>query len=233
MIGSDRAAADLVARVSSASEARMSRDFAQLEELAAREWSGGTVEPWDSPYLQERVKQERHDVDARQVRRYFEYGRVKQGVLRLVGRLFGVEFRAVADAPSWHPEVDVLDVFEGERPLGRVYLDMHPREGKYKHYAQFTLASGVEGGRLPEGALVCNFPRPGAEPALLEHDEVRTFLHELGTPAPPRPRRAHAVRRALGRRDGVGLRRGALADARGVGLGSGCARRLRAPRRDR
>ena len=67
-----------------------------LQELAGREWPGGAVEPWDSAYLQERVKQERHDVDARRVRRYFEYGRVKQGVLRLVGRLFGVEFHAVA-----------------------------------------------------------------------------------------------------------------------------------------
>jgi thimet oligopeptidase len=57
---------------------------------------------------------------------------------------------------------------------------MHPRDGKYKHYAQFTLASGVAGKRLPEGVLVCNFPRPGAEPALLEHGEVKTFLHELG-----------------------------------------------------
>jgi thimet oligopeptidase len=180
MIGSDRAAADLIARVSSAAEARMRRDFAQLEAQAAKEWPGGTVEPWDGAYLQERVKQERHDVDARQVRRYFEYGRVKEGVLRLVGRLFGVEFRPVPDAPSWHPDVDVLDVVDGDRPLGRVYLDMHPRDGKYKHYAQFTLSSGVEGVRLPEGALVCNFPRPGAEPALLEHDEVRTFLHELG-----------------------------------------------------
>ena len=68
----------------------------------------------------------------------------------------------------------------GGRALGRVYLDMHPREGKYKHYAQFTLAAGVAGKRLPEGVLVCNFPRPGAVPALLEHAEVKTFLHELG-----------------------------------------------------
>ena len=36
-------------------------------------------------YLQERVKQERYDFDARQVRPYFEYGRVKQGVLASPG----------------------------------------------------------------------------------------------------------------------------------------------------
>jgi thimet oligopeptidase len=87
----------------------------------------------------------------------------------------------VPDAPAWHPEVEAWDVVEGDRLLGRVYLDMHPRDGKYKHYAQFTLASGQAGRRLPEGVLVCNFPRPAPQaPALMEHGDVKTFFHEFG-----------------------------------------------------
>src|SRR5207248_1066460 len=66
------------------------------------------------------------------------------------------------------------------RAIGRFFLDLFPLEGKYKHAAQFTLVSGVRDGALPEGALVCNFPRPSAEPALLEHSEVVTFFHEFG-----------------------------------------------------
>jgi len=181
MIGSDAAAADLVARVTAASARRMERDFAQL--LARKrkdDPAAERVEPWDATWLQERVKAEQYGFDAREARPYFEYGRVKEGVLALAGRIFGVELVPVQGAALWHPEVEAYDMLEQGRSLGRVYLDMHPRDGKYKHYAQFTLASGVEGRRLPEGVLVCNFPRPGAEPALLEHGEVRTFLHELG-----------------------------------------------------
>ena len=39
---------------------------------------------------------------------------------------------------------------------------MHPRDDKYKHDAQFTLATGKAGRQLPEGVLVCNFPQARA-----------------------------------------------------------------------
>ena len=181
MIGSERAAADFIARISAIAGPRMQRDHAQLVERKRREApDADRVDPWDSAYLGERIKAEQYGFDAREVRPYFEYRRVRQGVLDLTGRLFGIAYRPVEGAPTWHPEVEVFDVLEGERPLGRIYLDMHPREGKYKHYAQFTLANGRAGHRLPEGVLVCNFPRPGAEPALLEHADAKTFFHEFG-----------------------------------------------------
>jgi thimet oligopeptidase len=182
MIGSEAAASVFVEKIASAAEARMARDYAQLLERKREDVAGAArVEPWDSAYLQERIKAEQYGFDAQSVRPYFEYGRVKDGVLEVTGRLFGIAYRRVADAPVWHPEVEAYDVREGERLLGRVYLDMHPREGKYKHYAQFTLASGQKGVRLPEGVLVCNFPRPAAgAPALMEHGDVKTFFHEFG-----------------------------------------------------
>jgi thimet oligopeptidase len=59
--------------------------------------------------------------------------------------------------------------------LGRIYLDLHPRDGKYKHAAQFDLVGGITGRRLPEGVLVCNFSR-----GLMEHQHVVTLFHEFG-----------------------------------------------------
>ncbi len=182
MIGSSEAAASFIERIAGAAEERMRRDFAQLLERKREDVPlAERVEPWDSAWLQERVRSERYGFDSQSVRPYFEYTRVRDGVLDVTGRLFGIEYRRAGDAAPWHPEVEAYDVVEGGRLLGRVHLDMHPREGKYKHYAQFTLASGQEGVRLPEGVLVCNFPRPApGAPALMEHGDVRTFFHELG-----------------------------------------------------
>jgi thimet oligopeptidase len=114
------------------------------------------------------------------VRPYFELGRVMDGIFETTARMFGIEYRRLPDAPVWHSDVSAWEVVEQGRTLGRFFLDLFPREGKYKHAAQFTLASGVREGALPEGALVCNFQRPGAEPALLDHGEVVTFFHEFG-----------------------------------------------------
>jgi thimet oligopeptidase len=183
MIGSAEAAAEFVEKITRAADARMRRDHAQLLARKRRDAPGAErVEPWDSAWLQERVKAEQYGFDSQSVRPYFEYGRVRDGVLDVTGRLFGIGYRRVV-SPVWHPEVEAYDVVEraGDALLGRIYLDMHPREGKYKHFAQFTLASGQEGVRLPEGVLVCNFPKPAAgAPALLDHGEVRTFFHEFG-----------------------------------------------------
>jgi len=184
MIGSDRAAAEFIEKIAALSSDRMAREHAQLLGRKRTDEPGAArVEPWDSAFLQERIKAEQHGFDAQSVRPYFEYRRVRDGVLAVTAALFGLRYTRVAGAPAWHAEVesyDVADAVDG-RPLGRIHLDMHPREGKYRHFAQFTLASGQAGVRLPEGVLVCNFPRPGPEaPALLEHGEVRTLFHEFG-----------------------------------------------------
>ena len=182
MIGSAEHAAEFIERVSKASELRGGRDYQRLLERKRKDGPAERLEPWDSAFYQERVSVEDYGFDSQTLRPYFPYARVKDGVLAVTGRLFGVRYVRVPDAPVWHAEVEAYDVIaESGAALGRVYLDMHSRDGKYKHYAQFTLVNGVAGKRLPEGVLMCNFPRPASDdPGLMDHDGVRTFFHEFG-----------------------------------------------------
>ena len=177
MIGSEKAAAEFIEKIADAAAARAARDY---EVLLARkrkdEPAAGRVDSWDSEALKERVRAEQFGFDARSVRPYFDFARVQEGIFETTARMFGIGYRR-CDAPVWHADVTAWEVVEKGRVIGRFFLDLHPREGKYKHAAQFTLASGQAGGALPEGALVCNFPRA---PALLEHSEVVTWFHEFG-----------------------------------------------------
>jgi thimet oligopeptidase len=75
----------------------------------------------------------------------------------------------------WHDDVVAYEVLAAGEHIGRIYLDLHPRPGKYKHAAQFDLVAGVAGRQLPEGVLVCNFGR-----GVMEHSEVVTLFHEFG-----------------------------------------------------
>jgi len=134
-----------------------------------------TITVFDSTYYIERIKAEELGVDSNEVRKYLDFGKVRQGVLDLTAELFGFEFVPAPDANTWHADVDALDVVEDGERMGRIYLDMHPREGKFSHMACFPVSSGFTGRNVPESALLCNFPR-----GLMTFDDVVTFLHEFG-----------------------------------------------------
>jgi len=182
MVGSDVRAAEFIDEVVNASAARAESEYrVLLARLQEDDPSASVVQAWQSGYYSEQVRKSSYDFDSQQVRPYFPYARVKEGVLGLMSRLFGVEFERVEDAPVWHESVECFEMFEGGKLIGRFYLDMHPRDGKYNHAAQFDVRTGIAGRQIPEAALVCNFPggEPG-DPGLMQHGDVTTFLHEFG-----------------------------------------------------
>lgn len=175
MIGTGDAIAEFIDRISDLSTDIARADVAAL--LArAREDDPSVTEiiAGDTEYYSEIIRREQYDVDAQQVRRYFDFPRVRDGVMAVTGRLFGIEYRQT-DAAAWADDITSHDVLRDGERIGRIHLDLHPREGKYKHAAQFDLVRGVSGVQLPEGVLVCNFPR-----GLMDHDQVETFFHEFG-----------------------------------------------------
>ena len=142
----------------------------------------------------EQFRRSAFDFDSQSVRPYFPYAQVEAGVLETAAKLFKIEFRR-ATASAWHPAVSVFDVFDGGQPVGRFYLDMHPRDGKDKWFSAAPIVPGVRGRSLPEAALICNFPGgppqrhgpaagdpdgDGDDPGLLQYSDVVTYFHEFG-----------------------------------------------------
>ncbi len=182
MIGSGERASEFIEKVWSLAAPRAERDYKELLAQLKKTDPGATaVADWQKVWLENAVKREAYEVDASETRQYFPYDRVLAGLLDITADIFELTYVRLPDAVVWHPTVLAYDVMRGDTKLGRIFLDMHPREGKYKHAAQFPLKDGVRGVQLPEGVLVCNFPQPTAnDPALMEHDDVVTMFHEFG-----------------------------------------------------
>jgi thimet oligopeptidase len=175
-----------------------------------------TIDVADLAYYSNLVSKEQLEVDAQLVRTYLDFTKVRAGLMAVTGRLFGLRYetggRRRRLGRGGHG-IRRLPA-DGDEPIGRIYLDLHPREGKYKHAAQFDLVTGCDRSAAARGrAGLQLLPRAdGARPR-------RHPLPRVRPPRAPRARRQPAVGAVLGRGDRVGLRRGAQPDARGMGLG--------------
>jgi thimet oligopeptidase len=160
------------------------RELRELQELReakaahlAQPVDAVRIERWDLSYYGERVRRARYAVDQEAFRAYFPPQQSLAFVFKLAERLLGVRHVRVP-ARLWHPEVQAyaaVDVATG-RPIGTLYVDLYPRDGKYNHAAVWGLRSGsLRLQRAPQSAFVVNLDRKG-----LTLDELETLLHEMG-----------------------------------------------------
>jgi thimet oligopeptidase len=182
MIAKGHNIADFIQQVNDASRALAQREFEML--LAEKQkTTPGAKEIWsyEGAYLSELVRRTKYDFDSQSVRPYFPFMEVKQGILDTAADLFHVSFQQEPNVPSWDPAVETWIVIDSGKPVGRFYLDMHPRPGKFSHAEMAPVLDGIRGKQLPEAILVCNFPVPTATDAgLMDYGDVETFFHEFG-----------------------------------------------------
>lgn len=175
---------------------------ADLKELGKADSIDGHYYLWDHRYYDTLMLEKDYALDQNKIAEFFPLMPTITGMLNIFEELFGLIFVEITgedrDAISetgkgadivWHEDVKLFSVWddegEGSGFVGYLYLDLHPRPGKYGHAANFNLSPGFikkDGTRrYPATALVCNFSKPTPKkPSLLKHDEVVTLFHELG-----------------------------------------------------
>jgi len=157
------------------------RDLGELAEVKAK-LSGANAERsnvsrWDLSYYRERLREQRYAIDQEALREYLPTTPSVAWMLDISERLYGIRFEQ-ARVPVWHESVIYYDVRDAESGafIGGVYLDLYPRDGKYKHAAAWPVRGvSTKAGRKPISVLVTNLNREG-----LTHDELETLLHEFG-----------------------------------------------------
>jgi thimet oligopeptidase len=180
MIGSPANASKFLDEIATVVDSPAKRDLAKmLARLKVIDPAATSVPAWSTAYLSQLIRKEQYSVDPQEVRQYFAYDNVRDGILRLTQDLFQVQIRKW-DTPLWAPGVEAYEMVEGGKVIGRFYMDNHPRDGKYTHANVIPIRTGLAGRNVPVGILVCNFPAGDHSTGLMEHRDVETFLHEFG-----------------------------------------------------
>lgn len=172
---------DLVQRVKPLAQ----HEFLELAEFALERDGVAKLEPWDTAYYGEKLKEARYHVSDEMLRPYFPAPTVTAGLFQTMQKLYGVAFTEVADPQVWHPDVKLFALHDEAGGLrGHLYTDLYTRNGKRggawmdETLGRRRLASGLQ---TPVAFLNCNFPPPLKDrPSLLSHDDVVTLFHELG-----------------------------------------------------
>jgi peptidyl-dipeptidase Dcp len=161
------------------------KEVVEMQKIIDREGGKFKLEPWDWWYYAEKVRKEKYNLDDSALRPYFSLSGVRDGMFMVANRLYGISFTQRADLPVYEKDVEAFEVKEADgKPLGILYLDYFPRDGKDAGAwcTDFRSAVNENGKRIdPIVSIVCNFTKPsGNMPALLNWDEVTTIFHEFG-----------------------------------------------------
>eukprot|EP01127_Copromyxa_protea_P019555 TRINITY_DN6383_c0_g2_i5.p1 TRINITY_DN6383_c0_g2~~TRINITY_DN6383_c0_g2_i5.p1 ORF type:complete len:349 (-),score=57.52 TRINITY_DN6383_c0_g2_i5:261-1307(-) len=164
-------------------------DLKSLLELKKEETGDafdGVINAWDFRYYHTKLVETKFQVDEDKIKEYFPIEHVTEAMLSIYQSVLGLTFKLTENPHVWHESVIQYDVYDTTDSsfIGHFYLDLHPRDGKYGHAAEFGLSKGcLIGGvrQYPVAAMVANFTKPLPDkPALLKHDEVVTYFHEFG-----------------------------------------------------
>jgi oligopeptidase A len=161
------------------------KDLSDLRAFAKDELGLSDPQPWDLPYVSEKLKEARYAFSEQEVKQYFTAPKVLAGLFKIVETLFDVAIQP-DKAPVWNSSVQFYRIERQGQLVGQFYLDPSARTGK-RGGAWMDDVRGrwlrPDTGLLqtPVAHLVCNFADGvDGKPALLTHDDVTTLFHEFG-----------------------------------------------------
>lgn len=162
----------------------------------------GNIYLWDRLFYSRMRKNVEFQIQDAETVQYFPVQSTVAGMLKIFAQLLGLEYVPLsrgdlarlsptgrAEDVLWHEDLEIYEVWDDEQNgggfCGYLYLDLLPREGKYKQDMTLLIGPGCEqaDGRrhYASTALVCSLSRPTADqPSLLQHHDLITVFHELG-----------------------------------------------------
>ncbi len=186
MSGTPEAAEALLLSIWEPAKAKVAQEVAEMQALSDSMGNTFKIEPWDYYYFAEKVRKDKYNLEESEIRPYFAVDSVAKGIFAMAGKLYGVTFEPIADAPKYHPDVKVYEVKDSAGNHVAVFMTDYftratKRQGAWMESIKtsYVNADGTE--ERPIVYNVGNFSKPTADaPSLLTIDEVLTMFHEFG-----------------------------------------------------
>ena len=166
------------------------QDHAELVEFARKQSGDASLElaNWDVGFWAERMRETEYDLSDEELRPYFPFPKVLDGLFSITKRLFEVDVvPADGEVQVWNPDVRYFRIQNSKgEDIASFYLDPFSRPADKRGGAWMDnligrAPQGEDGVRLPTAVLVCNqTPPAGDRPSLMTHREVETLFHEFG-----------------------------------------------------
>ncbi len=164
---------------------RVAEEVKDMQALADKEGAKITIEPWDYRFYMEKVRKDRFDLDANEVKEYLQLDKIRDAMFWVAGELFNFTFTPVNNVPVFHPDVTVWEVKNKAtgKHVGLWYFDPYARDGKRSGawMNAYRQQSRFDGEKTTIVSNNSNFVKgkPG-EPVLISWDDATTMFHEFG-----------------------------------------------------
>ncbi len=181
--GTPEAAMDLLMKVWPFAVARVGEEVADMQAIANAEGADITIAAWDYRYYAEKVRKDKYDLDANEVKQYLQLEKLREAMFWASGQLYGFEFEQVDNVPVYHPDVRVWEVTRDGAHVGLWYFDPYARAGKRSgawmndYRAQERMDTEVTTIVSNNSNFVKGTP---GEPVLISWDDAETMFHEFG-----------------------------------------------------
>ena len=185
MAGEPSTALALLERTWQSVKARALAQMTDYQDIADREGAGIRLSPWDRQFYAEKLRRERFNLDSDEVKAHLPLDAVLNAMFWAAGRVHGLAFKQISDAPVIHSTVRVYEV---SRPataeiVGVIYFDLFNRPGKShgSYQMQFREAENFQEKVLPISCIFSTFPQPPeGQPVLLPWEYANVFFREFG-----------------------------------------------------
>ena len=184
MVGSAKETREFLEDLLARALPQAKQELTAMQKFALKEYGLESLEPWDGPFISERLKESLYSVSDEELRPYFPIDKVIDGMFEVVAHLYDISINRINSRSTWHEDVSMYEILENERPIAMFYLDPYARAKKRSGAWMADCRNRRDVGnqtQLPVAYLTCNFTPPfDGKPSLLTHNEVLTLFHEFG-----------------------------------------------------